>query len=107
MTFLLLVANEFFVWHPPLANLESIHLSWSTWTTTLKAGALAIAIVLTQQVPGRVLLQDRPDEIVPKTSVETFASCQAVDTVKDFGATAWKGRGPLATIHDPKCCILS
>jgi hypothetical protein len=28
--------------------------------------------VLTQQVRGRVLLQDRPDEIVPKTSVETW-----------------------------------
>jgi hypothetical protein len=47
MTFLLLAANEVFVWHPPLANPESIHLSESTWTTTLKAGALAIAIVLT------------------------------------------------------------
>jgi hypothetical protein len=47
-----------------------------------QGGALAIAIVLTQQVPGKVLLQDRPDEIVPKTSVETLVSCQAVDTVK-------------------------
>ena len=77
MTFLLLVANEFSVRHPPLANPESIHLSWSTWTTTLEARALVIATVLTQQVSGRVLLQDRPDEIVPKTSVETLASCQA------------------------------
>jgi hypothetical protein len=86
MTLLLLLASEFFVRCPPLAEPESRHVSESTWTTTLKAGALAIAIVVTQQVPGRVLLQDRPDEIVPKTSVETMASCQAVDTVMDFGA---------------------
>jgi hypothetical protein len=41
-------------------------------------------MVLTQQVPGRVLLQNRPDEGVPKTSAETLASCQVVDTVNDF-----------------------
>jgi hypothetical protein len=87
MTFLLLVANEFFVRHPPSGQPGIGTSLLEHLDDHSQGGGLAIAIVLTQQVPGRVLLQDRPDEIVPKTSVETLASCQAVDTVKDFGAT--------------------